>query len=192
MRGDDVCIIVMDVEWTAWDGARERWWSGPGEEMELVQIGAVKLIDNDALNEIDAFEVLVRPRINPTLDRYFVDLTGITQERLDREGQDLKPVLAQFNSFLGDAPDLYGFGDELWIVHRNCQLYGLEDPFLGQACNDIRAPVLNHLADGNLAWNSSDLPRVLGFQAPGTAHQALADSRCIAEALRRMRQAGRF
>ena len=88
MKGDDLAIIVMDLEWTAWEGSWQRHWSGPGEEMEIVQIGAVKLADTSGLEELDAFEILVRPRINPKLDGYFTDLTGITQDRLDREGVD--------------------------------------------------------------------------------------------------------
>ena len=68
MKGDDLALIVMDLEWTAWEGARQRTWSGPGEEMEVVQIGAVRLADTPGLEELGAFEILVRPRINPTLE----------------------------------------------------------------------------------------------------------------------------
>ena len=40
--------------------------------------------------------------------------------------------------------------------------------------------------------NSSDLPDLLGFAPPGVPHQGLSDSRCVAEALRRLRAAGKF
>ena len=191
MKGDDQPIIVMDVEWTAWEGSRKRHWSGPGEEMEIVQIGAVKLADCEELPEIGAFEVLVRPRINPRLDAYFTNLTGITQDRLDREAMDLKPALAAFAEFMPSAAHLYGFGDELSHVVLNCQLYGLVNPLAGHDCADIRQPVMDVLGVSQVP-NSSDLPELFGFTVPGRPHQGLSDSRCVAEALRRARAAGKF
>lgn len=35
----DGTIVVFDLEWTAWEGSKARGWDGPGEEMEIVQIG---------------------------------------------------------------------------------------------------------------------------------------------------------
>lgn len=192
MKDGTATIIVMDLEWTSWEGARARDWSGPGEEMEIVQIGAVKLADSDGMPELDAFEVLVRPRINPRLDRYFIDLTGITQQRLDREGMDLKEALHRFQRFVGNPSGLIGFGDELWRVHVNCQLYAMRDPFADMECGDARDRLIAAFDDLPQWVNSCDLPRLLGFAAPGTAHQALADSRCVAEALRRLRAIGKF
>ncbi|PIW26090.1 MAG: exonuclease [Rhodospirillales bacterium CG15_BIG_FIL_POST_REV_8_21_14_020_66_15] len=191
MKGDDLAIIVMDLEWTAWDGSRHRHWSGPGEEMEIVQIGAVKLADTPGLEELAAFETLVRPRINPRLAPYFTNLTGITQDRLDREGVDLKDALCQFAGFVGPATDFLGFGDELSHVRVNCQLYGIADPVAHCRCDDVRGPVMELLGIQRVP-NSSDLPALMGFTPPGAMHQGLADSRCVAEALRRARKAGRF
>tara|TARA_R110000868_G_scaffold33761_2_gene122269 strand:+ start:250 stop:825 length:576 start_codon:yes stop_codon:yes gene_type:complete len=191
MKGDDLALIIMDLEWTAWEGSRQRTWSAPGEEMEIVQIGAVRLADTPALEELDAFDILVRPRINPKLDRYFTDLTGITQDQLDREGVDLKVALAEFTEFVGPSTGALGFGDEFSHIATNCQLYGLANPFADCRCDDVRAAVMALIGTERVP-NSSDLPRLLGFAPPGIMHQGLSDSRCIAEALRRARKAGRF
>ena len=48
MAGPDI-FVIMDLEWTSWEGAKKRQWSGPGEEMEIVQIGALKLRDDETL-----------------------------------------------------------------------------------------------------------------------------------------------
>ncbi len=184
-------LIVMDLEWTAWNGSRQRMWSAPGEEMEIVQIGAVKLADTPALEELAAFEIMIRPRINPGLDSYFINLTGITQDRLDREGVDLKEGLAEFAEFVGPNPKIFGFGDELVRVVSNCQLYGMANPLSLCHCVNVQAPVVDLLGGGTTPM-SSDLPELLGFAPPGEMHQGLADSRCVAEALRRVRKAGRF
>ena len=37
-------FIIFDTEYTAWEGSQERNWSGDNEYMELVQIGALKVI----------------------------------------------------------------------------------------------------------------------------------------------------
>ena len=191
MKGDGLALIVMDLEWTAWEGSRQRTWSAPGEEMEIVQIGAVRLADTPGLEELGAFEVLVRPRINPALDRYFTNLTGITQDRMDREGLDLKEALSRFAEFVGQATEFIGFGDELMHIMTNCQLYGLTNPFAGYHCGDVRAAVMAHLGTDRIP-NSSDLPGLMGFSPPGAMHQGLSDSRCVAEALRQARKVGRF
>ena len=74
----DGVIAVFDLEWTTWEGAQARNWSGPGEEREIVEIGAVKLDGRNSLREISAFDMLVRPRLNPLLSDYFTGLTGDT------------------------------------------------------------------------------------------------------------------
>jgi inhibitor of KinA sporulation pathway (predicted exonuclease) len=191
MKGDDLALIVMDLEWTAWKGSWQRHWTGPGEEMEIVQIGAVRLADTPALEELSAFEILVRPRINPTLDRYFTDLTGITQDCLDRDGVDLKTALGEFAEFIGPSTEAFGFGDEFTHIVTNCQLYGLTNPLTDCRCNDVRAAVMTTLGIDRIP-NSSELPALMDFLPPGAMHQGLSDSRCVAEALRRARKAGRF
>ena len=37
-------FIIFDTEYTAWEGSQERNWSDDDEYMELVQIGALKVI----------------------------------------------------------------------------------------------------------------------------------------------------
>jgi len=72
--------IVFDLEFTAWQGSVAHRWSRPGEFTELVQIGAVK-VDVASLNVVDEITVLVRPRINPVLSDYLVELTGSPMTR---------------------------------------------------------------------------------------------------------------
>ncbi len=43
----DKCVVVYDLEYTAWEGSLERNWSGPNEDPEIVQIGAVKIRQYD-------------------------------------------------------------------------------------------------------------------------------------------------
>ena len=77
--GQEPQIAVLDMEWTFWAGAWARGWSGPGEVREVVEIGLVILSDDLTLAEINHFQVYVQPILNPTLNAYFTNLTGISQ-----------------------------------------------------------------------------------------------------------------
>ena len=46
--------------------------------MEIVQIGALKLRDDETLTETDTLDVLVTPSINLDLSDYFIQSNGIT------------------------------------------------------------------------------------------------------------------
>jgi len=43
-----------------------------------VQIGALKLRDDETLTETDTLDVLVTPSIDPDLSDYFIQFNGIT------------------------------------------------------------------------------------------------------------------
>lgn len=178
-------VVVLDLEWTAWEGSWERRWSGPGEHREIVQIGAVMLDGRNVLGERESFDLLVRPRRNPVLSDYFVTLTGITQAHLDAEGMDFAEAIERFSAFLGPRPGpVLSAGYDGRVLEENCRLCGL--PFtldLGLFFS-ITPMFLGALGVDEKTFMSSQLPELLGFPRPGRAHDAVGDARCIAEALR--------
>lgn len=185
-------IAVFDLEYTAWEGSMQRHWSEPWEEREVVQIGAVKLDEIDGLQEITTLELLVIPRINPELSDYFVDLTGITRERVTAEGTDLTDALSRFATFIGDCRQTCCLGRDENILRHNCELYDVPFPFDDGAFVNVRPAVVDYLDGKGDGVISSTLPDFLGFPRPGDSHDAIADSRCTAEALRILRRAGAF
>lgn len=180
-------FIIYDLEYTTWTGARERGWSGPGEHREVVQIGAVRLASSDGFPEIASFEALVVPRINPALSAFFVELTGIDQERLGREGVDFAPALARFAGFAEGSHGLFANGVDEEVLKENCLLCGLAWPFAAGACGNLSG-VLSAAAGRNGHIVSSSLPEIFGQPAAGRAHDGLADARAIAGALRRIQE----
>jgi len=190
---DHDLIGVLDVEWTSWEGARQRRWRGPGEEMEIVQIGAVALTDDAALAETAALDVLVTPRINPRLSDYFVRLTGITQARLDDEGVDFATALERLvRFFAAGVGAVWSYGNDYRIIQRNCALNGLSFPFDAALFRDARELVAAAVGPDVAGLDSSRLPEAMGFAPPGAAHQGVDDCRCIAETLRILRRRGKF
>jgi len=188
----DGVVAVFDLEWTTWEGAQARDWSGPGEEREIVEIGAVKLDGRNGLCEIAAFEILVRPRLNPALSDYFTGLTGITQAMLDARGRGFAEALAAFAGFLETSPPAaraLSFGRDPEVLRHNCSLAGLGFPFADALFRNVRPDLARFAGVSANALSACDLPRHLGFPPPSGAHRGLGDARCIAEALRRLQQA---
>lgn len=105
-----VVLVVYDLEYTTWPGAMGRKWRGEGEEMEVVQVGAVKLRAAPAtdgtrmLEEVDALSLLVKPAANPELSEYFTKLTGVRQEKVDADGVAFPTAWERLMAFAGDAP----------------------------------------------------------------------------------------
>ena len=175
-------LVVFDLELTAWPGSAARGWTGPGEYPEIIQIGAVRL-DAD-LRETGTLDLAVKPRRNPTLSDFIVGLTGITQERVDREGVDIAEALARLAGFAAGARVLLCNGsDDAWL-RQNARLAGTADPLAAAVFGSL-SPHFRRAAARERHVVSSDLPSVFGFVSAGRAHDGLGDARAIAEALRR-------
>ena len=185
-------FAIMDLEWTSWEGAHQRKWSGPGEAREIVQIGAIKVKDDETLTETDTLDVLVTPRINPGLSDYFIRLTGITQERLDADGIGYPDALEALRAFLGEIQKVYSMGSDYRVIERNCGLNSIEFPFDEAMFVNARELLKPIVGEEIATSDSSQLPAAMGFEPPGAAHQGLGDCRCIAETFRILRRRGKF
>lgn len=187
LRPSADALVVWDTEFTAWPGSQERGWTAPGEHRELVQIGAVALDATADLKEIATFERIIQPKINPRLSDYFVDLTGITQERVDREGVPFPGALDGFAGFVNRwSGGIGSFGRDDIVLDENCALHGIALPVARHRFQDLR-PALE-AAISQKGMMSSELPRFVGLPVPAQAHDALADARAIASVLRHYRR----
>lgn len=174
-------VVIFDTEFTAWKGSMERGWTGPGEYKEIVQIGAVR-IDVATLEETASFAVLIKPVKNTILSDYLINLTRITNEQLASEGVDLATGVKRFLAFAGNCP-MHSYGRDDRIIKANAEL--LKQPMLWpnrEATNlkDWLVKVGVPLA----GVNSGALAKHVGSVAQGVAHDALVDSRSLAEAVR--------
>jgi len=123
-------VVVYDTEWTSWSEFAAHNWKQPGRYPEIIQIGAVKLDVADDFREIAAFQCFVRPKRNPQLSDYIIDLTGITQEVIDREGVPFPDALADFVGFIGgNIAALFSFCRVGALVPKNCYFLGIDYPY---------------------------------------------------------------
>lgn len=175
-------IVIFDAEYTTWEGAMERNWSGPGEHRETIQIGAVRI--QGAMVQTGQFSCIVRPTINPILSEYCTEVTGITQEMVDK-GLDYADALACFASWSADFP-LYSWGSDLSVMKLNADLVKIRFPIDMERSHDVRDVFRKNGIDTS-GYMSSTIPRAFGEESPYRAHDGLNDARSIFQALRALR-----
>ena len=180
-------LTVFDLEFTAWEGSMARRWLGPGEFTEIVQIGAVKL-DPLTCEEVDWFDALVKPRLNPVLSDYFVRLTGITNDDVSARGMDFEEAYRRFVDFAGSGR-IVAFGRDDLVLQANLRLYGIG-----------RAPPMPPYTNV-IGWlmargfdlrgkHACDVGPLTGAEFTGRAHNALADARSVAAGIRTLMAKG--
>jgi inhibitor of KinA sporulation pathway (predicted exonuclease) len=178
-------VVVIDLEYTAWEGSQARAWAGADEHREVVMIGAVRLSPAAGLIETGTLDLLVRPRLNPRLSEYFVSLTGITQARVDAEGIPFPEALARFADFAGDdAGAFWSNGPDGDVLAENCRLHGIIPSVPLERFQNVRPFLASWLRKDEAEIDSHRLPELCGFSTPGRPHDALGDARAVAEALR--------
>jgi inhibitor of KinA sporulation pathway (predicted exonuclease) len=174
-------IVVFDTEYTSWEGSQERAWSGPNEYREVVQIGAVR-VETEKFEELDAFDMYVRPMKNRTLSDYFISLTGITQEIIDRDGVSFPEALEKFYSW-SDGQNLFCFGSDGAVLEENAGFHGIPFSLKRSRFFDIR-DVFTERGIPARDFMSSTIPEAFGEKPSRRGHSAIGDARSIVDGLR--------
>ena len=180
--------VVFDLEFTSWPGSNERNWSLPNEDREIIQIGAVKIETTGDMREVDSFQILVRPLKNPILSNYIVNLTAITQEKVEKEGILFPLALSRFINFIGEHPiDILFNGGDKEVIEENCQIHNI--PFLSifKKSTDLKIYFSEVLGISRKNCTSGMLPELFGLNNHEKQHDALGDARSISQALRYLR-----
>jgi len=172
--------VVFDLEFTAWPGSMVSRWSREGEHAEVVQIGAVKL-DAESLKITDEFECLVRPRVNPVLSQYLIDLTGITNEMLAAKAVDFITAYRAFLDFVGPSP-IWAFGRDDLVFADNLKLYAWDGLPVPPYTNAI--PWFAEHGIDLRGKHACDVAEASGAVFEGRKHDALADARGVAAGIR--------
>ncbi|MEG3620275.1 3'-5' exonuclease [Magnetovibrio sp. PR-2] len=185
-------LLIYDTEWTSWAGFLESNLTQPGRYPEIIQIGAVKLDIADGFRETGSFMRYIRPKVNPELSDYIIELTGITQNAIDEQGKPFPEVLSAFVEFIeDDFAVLMPYGVDGEIVARNCALNDIQVPDVFKKERDLRQFLLDlELVDNSQV--SSDLPRYFGLPDEELSHDALGDSRSLANVIRHLRETGKI
>jgi len=184
-------IVIFDTEYTTWDGAQQRRWTGISEYKEIIQIGAVKASWPDG-NISNTLTLTIKPKINPVLSDYCMGLTHLTQGDIDN-GLPFQAALNGFLSFVAGCPSL-SYGNDAAILAENIVLnksdplsfYGKDSPsFVNIKYWIHRAiPEATNVTSGNL-WTLLDNKPPNQFIG---AHKALSDCLSILSVLLKLHE----
>jgi inhibitor of KinA sporulation pathway (predicted exonuclease) len=182
-------LVLFDLEFTAWEGSRERGWSEPWEAREPIQIGAVRVRDDGRLTETNRLLCFVQPLRNPALSDYITDLTGIRQEVIDEEGFDFPEALEIFVDFCEGARAVLTYSGDAAVLAEACAIHKTAPPDwtrFGElsGCLGLRA------GEAFATSSSFELPALAGLAPEGRAHDALDDALALARTLRALRKKG--
>ncbi|MFZ2620268.1 MAG: hypothetical protein WAX89_05280 [Alphaproteobacteria bacterium] len=196
----DRTIVIFDNEYTTWQGAKEsNWGAGNGWCRELVQIAAIKLKPGQPWQEAQTLEVMVKPIINPILSDTFIQLTGLTQERVDREGVTLDAAFGWLSLFaLGDPTlQFYSNGNDRSQLAETAGFHKVPFPMDWQRFHNFREPLYAQLeACLGHKINRKDYPsgrvyELLGLTLPSAqVHNALHDVYSLAATLQELENRG--
>jgi hypothetical protein len=192
--------LVFDCEFLTAEGSPSRFWCSPHDPDPIVaQIGVAKLGLEPDFPILDTLRLHVVPRdrrgdeIN--LDPFFIGLTGISQQDIDRNGLPLTIALARVKDFASGAR-LWSWGkDEFNMIAISCYVDGSPPPIpvtqFGNACSlllqagmpyeDIKRTRSSSLAD---YWKI-DHPPLVG-------HDALDDALSVTFVLQALLRQGKL
>lgn len=175
-------IVIYDTEYTTWQGALERDWSKPNEHKECIQIGAQKL-DLLTFKVIDSFNIFIKPKLNPNLSKYCIDLTGITQEKIELEGVGFAEALNSFLNFCA-SNNCYSWGNDHIVLEENCVINSITANFKNfHNLTPIVEPVFSDLNINVYEYQSGNLYKSLNLDLEIKEHNALNDVISISKSL---------
>ncbi|WP_218310544.1 3'-5' exonuclease [Alteromonas antoniana] len=177
------CVII-DTEFTAWEGSAQRHWSGDNEHRELIQIGAVKLTMTPSSCLVsERLNILVKPVINPALSDYIINLTGISQSMVDEHGVDAASAMTTLYHFCEDGHlPVWSWGADERVLKENATLGEFALPTFTKGIRNLQA-LLQHYQVPESEKASGELASALQLQLSGHAHNALYDTESIAAAM---------
>ena len=181
-------FVFVDTEYTTFGPTRETGWPELHHHKEIVQIAAV-LFDIDSGNEIKGFDILVRPSINPELTKVFSDLTGITQDVVDKNGLSFPEALDHFRKF-ADGYLIWVFDRDWFVFEENCNLNKVDFPFRDKEFIRVK-PQLPGWGIDPEKYSSGTLYEAVGLEMKGHVHNALHDARSMAASVSRLYKLGK-
>ena len=92
-------FVIFDTEYIADKGMKEEGFCG-WQNREVIQIAALKI--DSKLKVVDKLNLYIKPKLHNNIPQYFVDLTGIDDEIMLKNGINFTEAYKIFKNFVGD------------------------------------------------------------------------------------------
>lgn len=153
-------FVVFDLETTGLNASRH----------EIIEVAAIRFKKGTTTHE--TLQALVKPK--KAVPQKITDLTGITQEMVERDGEPIRKVLEEFSAFVGDLR-LISFNAEFDIAFLQAAAKGSGLPAFDNTVS-CALKMARRAWPKRKSYRLDDLASDGEFNK-GTAHRALEDAR---------------
>lgn len=164
------------------------------DNREIIEIGLVVIdLENDQEDPIARFSTVVRPLLNPTLTRFCLDYTGISQAEVNAGPSYLEAsaALADFVALLDTLPGGWCWGSwgvsDLKLQEQNATRSGIVNPLPADRYFDLKA-TFQAMRGERGGTGQTDALKRLGVEPRAAAHRAPGDVLNLAALYRVMRR----
>lgn len=181
--------IILDLEW---NGAYSK--KAHGYFNEIIEIGAVRLAEDGSI--ADRFDAYIRPVVSKKLTKLVTNLTGITDEQVERGGT-FTQAMSRLKRFVGGGEVVLMTWStaDLLVLMENCRyFYGNEHIPFFTAYVDLQAYAQAQLkVGGGQQIALLKFGELLGLTGDGRElHHAIDDSVLSAEIFQKVYDADSF
>lgn len=136
---------------------------------EIIEIGAIR-VNRDSEHH-ETFQALVRP--SKKIPKKITEITGITQDMVEKDGDSLETTLSQFIEFAGDLP-LVSFNAEFDMAFLTAAVQKTQAGALVNNRVSCALKMARRAWPGRTSYRLNDLAKDGGLSDEGT-HRALGD-----------------
>lgn len=172
--------VFLDLEYCYPGMTLAKGRPGEQERRKIVQISAIRF-DMNSGKEVDRFDVLVKPIFQSKLPRFFVELTGITNQMVKSSGVHFKEAITMLCDFCVDQ-SVWTFNADWNVLRQNCSYLSLPFPFANREFIRVKQCLPSWGVDPD-KYSSGTLHQAAGIEMHGHVHNALHDVRSMARAV---------
>lgn len=161
-------ILVVDFELTCWDNSPPE-----GEISEIIEIGLSEVdIETLTIKKTDSY--LVLPEYS-SISEYCSNLTGITPQRMRKQGRALRDVANTLKKNWGSASKAWmAWGNDREAIMLDCMRKKIENPF-SEAYHNIGQQFSMTVGSTNSIGLNKAF-EIMDIQRTGIAHTAGGDA----------------
>ena len=177
---NDLNYVIMDLEWNQPLVPKKRF---RGLNGEIIQIGAIKTDEN--LNEIDSFNVIIHPFYYMHINKDVSNLTGITQEMIDKSDVEFRDAILKFKNWIGENSLFitWSFSD-IRMLENNLEMFEMDKSWLPENYD------AQLMFDDQITQEGRDYALNYALykfnEKPDSSHDALDDARSTLKVLRHL------
>lgn len=192
--------VVFDCEFLCLEGSQRRFWCAAIDpDPVIAQIGAVRIALEGGFDILDTFRAFVRPADRHgrryELDAFFTQLTGITEDDIERDGVPISDALAAFDRFAAGQRCWSWGKDELNMVAISCYVAGVPMPIPATRFdNAVKLVLAAGMPVEDIGRTPSNkLVEYFGVEHPPLrGHDALDDALSVSYAVQHLLRVGRL